>query len=92
MSERRRHGRREVFLPMRIDSREKSDRIGVTRNASESGLLIGTPSHFAVGDHLELTFAEGAGVTRALQARVVRVALDPNAGLFRRLVAVELAA
>lgn len=43
MPERRRHQREERYFPVQIDSAEKSDRIGIARNCSASGLLIGTP-------------------------------------------------
>ena len=91
MSDRRRHSRTDVFFPVRIDSPQKSDRIGVARNSSASGLLIGTPSHFAVGDPLVLTFGTTYGEPeRRMKGRVVRVDLDEEADLFYRLVAVAL--
>lgn len=91
MPERRRESRREDFFPVRIDSARKPDRLGVVRNSSSSGLLIGTPSRFEVGDEVDLTFSPRLGdPPRRCRARVVRVALDPEADLFYRLVAVQL--
>ncbi len=91
MPERRRHQREEIYFPVQIDSAEKSDRIGIARNCSASGLLIGTPSHFSVGEELELRFAlKYGGPQQRVHGRVVRVSLDEQADLFRRLLAVEL--
>jgi hypothetical protein len=91
MLERRRHYRVDVFFPVQIDSTHKSDRIGIARNSSHSGLLIGTPSHFQVGDELELTYAPAFGQPyQKVKGHVVRINLDEEADLFRQLVAVEL--
>ena len=91
MYERRRHSREEVFFPVQIDSTEKADRIGVARNSSPTGLLIGTPSHFEVGDEVVLTFALQYGEPyQQVHGRIVRVTMDEQADLFRRLIAVQL--
>ncbi len=91
MPERRRHKREEIYFPVQIDSAEKTERVGIARNSSASGLLIGTPSHFSVGDELDLTFSLKYGEPyQTAHGRVVRIALDDQADLFRRLVAVEL--
>lgn len=91
MHERRRHSREEVYFPVQIDSQDKTDRVGVARNSSASGLLIGTPSRFAVGDQVDLTFAFRYGEPyQKIHGRVVRVTVDDQADLFRQLVAVEV--
>lgn len=91
MPERRRHQREEIYFPVQIDSAEKADRVGIARNSSVSGLLIGTPSHFSVGDELDLTFSLKYGEPQQrVHGRVVRITLDEQADLFRRLIAVEL--
>jgi hypothetical protein len=91
MHERRRHTREEVYFPVQIDSKEKSERVGVARNSSASGLLIGTPSRFSVGEELDLTFTvQYGGPYQKKHGRVVRVTLDDQADLFRQLVAVEI--
>jgi len=91
MLERRRHARVDVFFPVQIDTTQKADRIGIARNSSHSGLLIGTPSHFQVGEELVLTFAPVFGQPhQKVKGHVVRTSLDEEADLFRQLVAVEL--
>lgn len=91
MHDRRRHAREEAFFPVQIDSTEKADRVGMVRNRSDSGLLIGTPSRFSVGEKLRLTFAPEPGQTRrAVVGRVVRTGIDDEADLFRQLIGVEL--
>jgi hypothetical protein len=68
----RRVPRMPVILAVELSSKAKPGRCGVTRNASGKGLLIVTPSRFAVGDQLDLAVHVGKSTGRAA-ARVVRV-------------------
>jgi hypothetical protein len=92
MSERRRAPRREFVVPVQIDAPEKKDRVGMVQNASETGMLIGTPSRFEVGQSVELTFKPTleAVAWTCVRGRIVRADLDNARGLFRRLIAIEL--
>lgn len=67
-----RQPRLPVVLAVELSSKSKQGRCGVTRNASGKGLLIITPSRFAVGDELDLAVHVGDRSGRA-SARVVRV-------------------
>jgi hypothetical protein len=67
-----RQPRLPVVLAVELSSKSKPGRCGVTRNASGKGLLIITPSRFAVGDELDLAVHVGDHSGRA-SARVVRV-------------------
>jgi hypothetical protein len=67
-----RQPRLPVVLAVELSSKSKPGRCGVTRNASGKGLLIITPSRFAVGDELDLAVHVGDRSGRA-SARVVRV-------------------
>ena len=69
---------------VRVDSREKEGRLGVTRDRSRRGLLFVTPSTFQVGDQLTLS----RGVDSQM-GRVVRIAHTGEAPM-RFAVAVEL--
>lgn len=72
VDDRRRHERHRVCFPVKLDSDDKADRLGMCRNGSAGGMLFGTPSRFAVGDLLTLTFrvhAEHAGAQ--VRGRVV---------------------
>jgi hypothetical protein len=62
--------------------------VGVTRNASERGLLVATQIQVAVGDRLELVVGAKTGPI-PVRGRVVRVEEPPGAEL-RYLVAIEL--
>lgn len=64
------------------------DKLGVTRNASERGLLIATRSRMSVGDRLELVIGATTGQI-PVQGRVVRVD-EPKDAEWRYLVAVDL--
>jgi len=52
-------------MAVSIDSDQRTGRIGVTRDAGASGLLLNTPSRYAPGDRVTLTLlvpgAEQAG-------------------------------
>jgi hypothetical protein len=65
--------RQPVLLAVELSSAAKRGRCGVTRNASRTGLLIVTPSRFAVGESLELALHGSPGQSGRVNARVVRV-------------------
>ncbi|MGC4117683.1 MAG: PilZ domain-containing protein [Myxococcales bacterium] len=55
-SNRRRADRRIVVVPVQIDSSERKERLGVTRDVSHSGTLFLSNSKFAIGEKLQVTF------------------------------------
>jgi hypothetical protein len=71
-SERRNNQRIPAYFAVELNSAQKRGRCGVTRNASDTGLLIVTPSRFAASDRLELAVHTG-GAQRRLAGRIVRV-------------------
>lgn len=89
---RRRNDRHRVAFPVEVSSPHKRDRIGMCRNGSATGMLLGTPSRFEVGDSLTLSFSVHKGAPANLvTAKIVR--LDEEAAnrdhWCHRLVAVE---
>jgi hypothetical protein len=77
-------------VPVQLDSENKSGRVGMCRDGSESGVLIGTPSSFAVGECVTMTFRSSDGAElRSVTGRVVRLSACGSAGWLSRLVAVE---
>lgn len=89
---RRKTTRIPAIVAVELSSRTKSGRCGVTRNASEKGLLIVTPSRFDVGDELALSLLVGTQRTRA-SARVVRCEINDASSVevwrYRLAVALE---
>jgi len=61
-----------VVAAVELTSEAKRGRCGVTRNASENGLLVVTPSRFAEGDEVDLALHLSGHLQRR-RARVVRV-------------------
>ncbi len=55
-SNRRRAQRHVVVVPVQIDSDQRKERLGVTRDVSDSGTMLLSNSKFTVGEKLELTF------------------------------------
>jgi hypothetical protein len=72
-AERRIHSRQKAFYAVEIDAVTRKRRIGVTRDASERGLLIASPSRFEVGEALQLRVLVPNEGTRAVGAKVTRV-------------------
>lgn len=71
-AERRRHPRVPAFCAVELSSAEKPKRCGVTRDASERGLRVVTPSRFAIGDELSLAvYLDGEEMR--LSGRAVRI-------------------
>lgn len=80
-----------AVLAVELSSKDKPQRCGVTRNASEKGLLVVTPSRFAVGDDLSVSVM--LGETRGeVAGRVVRVEENPASSdeVWRYRLALEL--
>lgn len=88
---RRRAPRVPAILAVELSSKAKPGRCGITRNASGKGLLIVTPSRFAVGDELDVSVHVGNQLGRA-SARVVRVEENgrESSEVWRYRLAVEL--
>lgn len=90
-TERRNQDRSDAFCAVELSSSTKPQRCGVTRNASERGLLIVTPSRFQEGDDIEVSVHLREESARR-RGRVVRVAVNSLASneLWRYRMAVEL--
>jgi hypothetical protein len=88
---RRKVPRLPVVLAVELSSKTKPGRCGVTRNASGKGLLIVTPSRFAVGEELALSVHAG-DKSGHVGARVVRVEENApdSSEMWRYRLAVEL--
>ena len=94
--ERRERRRYRVTLPVAIDVERPdadadAERVGLSRDASVSGVLFNTRSRFAPGDELELTLHLSPSEERRVRARVVRVETVPRDSnfLWRYLTAVR---
>ena len=90
-TERRNQDRSDAFCAVELSSSEKPKRCGVTRNASERGLLIVTPSRFQEGDDIEVSVHLRDKSARR-RGRVVRVAVNSLTSneVWRYRMAVEL--
>jgi hypothetical protein len=90
-TERRSNPRISAFFAVELSSEAKRGRCGVTRNASDRGLLIVTPSRFQPDDVLELS-VHAENQSARLRGRIVRI--DENSmrspELWRYRLAVEL--
>lgn len=69
----RQSARRERHYAVILDSATRQGRVGVTRNVSTQGILLNTPSRFAVGDELRVSVLGGAAHPQLAKGRVVRV-------------------
>ncbi|GMV12119.1 MAG: PilZ domain-containing protein [Polyangiaceae bacterium] len=86
----RRHSRHPVRFPVAIESPAKPGRVGVVRNLSQRGLLLGTPSRYQPGQRVRVRFkTRGGGPEYDLPATVVRIDHDPSGDWLSRLVALE---
>jgi hypothetical protein len=92
-SNRRRASRHVVVVPVQIDSAERKDRLGVTRDVSESGTLLLSNSKFAVGEKLAVTFyvTPDSSTGRKVQGEVVRVEPLPAGIQWRFAMALHFA-
>ena len=91
-TDRRTLSRRKAFLAVEIDASTRKKRGRVTRDASRRGLLIASPSRFAVGEALDLKVLVPHRGEVAVQARVTRVEENPvdSHEMWRWRFAVEL--
>lgn len=80
-----------AFFAVEMSSPSKSSRCGVTRNASDKGLLVVTPSRFAPADPLELA-VHVEGLCAHLRGRIVRIDENPASSheLWRYRLAIQL--
>ncbi len=92
MMNRRRHDRHPLYYAVQIDTAEKRERVGVARNTSISGVLVGSPSRFQRGQEVELSFrvAPEEDHTR-VSGTIVRCDRDPSGGWFSHVYAVQFA-
>jgi hypothetical protein len=63
--------------------------VGVVRNVSQRGLLVGTPSRYQPGQRVRVRFRTQRGGELDVPATVVRVSHDPSGDWLSRLVALE---
>ena len=92
-SERRVSDRHKAFFPVAMDSETRKDRIAMSRNASSTGVLIGSPSRFDVGELLTMTFRilPSGPMYAGIVGKVVRVEQGDNDDdpMWRNVMAVE---
>ncbi len=75
---------------MHIDAPDKPGRVGMACNASATGMLIGTQSRFQIGQWIALRFKPHVRAPWIpVRGRIVRIELDEEREMFRRLIAVE---
>jgi len=75
--ERRRNERKRGFFAVQLDSQSRVNRIGVTRDLSVGGMLIASPSRFAVGEELTLRVYFPDESSETVLAKVARVEETP---------------
>jgi hypothetical protein len=71
--ERRRSERKRTFFAVELDSGEKQNRIGVSRDVSVHGMLVASPSRFEIGEELVVRVFFNDRSSETLQGRVLRV-------------------
>jgi len=77
-SERRNHPRHLLHAVVGIDTADRKDRVGVTRNLSATGALFHSASAFYEGETLSLMFRDPVShEDQAVTAIVVRTDTDP---------------
>jgi hypothetical protein len=92
-AERRNFYRRPVHAAIAIDTANRENRIGVTRNLSAGGVMFHTASRFELGEELDVTFRGPPviPVDTRVRGRVVRARHDvkESGTLFPHVIAVE---
>ena len=73
MQDSRKTPRKELALALEIDDGARCGRLAVSRNVSTTGLLINTPSRFAVGSKVTVRVHTQDGRVSKLDAEVARV-------------------
>jgi hypothetical protein len=88
---RRRSLRHLVVVPVQVDSAERKERLGVTRDVSGSGARFLSNSKFAVGERLQVTFylSSKPDASKKRQGEVVRVEALPAGLQWRYAMAVR---
>lgn len=93
--ERRQQERVQRYTVVGIGSGDQVDKVGITRNVSETGALFHSSSKFKVGEVIVLVMvrasADGDEVEERIGARVVRTDVEPpgSDSHFPHLTAVE---
>jgi len=92
--DRRDNERRRINVPLRIDSDDRKDRFGITRNISTLGVQFHSPSSYEIGDRLDLSlYGLGSATVDARSTgtvvRVERNTWDPQS-VFPHITAVHL--
>lgn len=76
--ERRNYPRHMLHAVVGIDTTDRKDRVGVTRNLSATGALFHSASAFAEGETLSLMFRDPVSKEeQTIAAVVVRTDVDP---------------
>jgi hypothetical protein len=90
-NDRRRAERTPAVLAVALDTDEKHRRHGVTRDLSDKGLLVVTPSTFKRGDRIQVT-VHAAGEDVNVTGQIMRVDENPISSpeLWRWRVGIEL--
>ena len=89
MEYRRRHARRTIRFPLALETPAKRGRVGVARDVSVSGMLLGTPSRYQLGQRIRVRFRPRAdGPTFEIPGTVVRSEKNPDGDWLSRLVAI----
>jgi hypothetical protein len=86
--ERRRYTRLPVQVAVSISTTGRGDRVGVTRDVSDAGLLFHSLSQFAVGERVKVMFVGPRRKPTITTGHVVRAFVDTNQDLFRNITAV----
>lgn len=89
MSDRRRHTRHPIQVPVNVCAGARRDRVGMIRDLSRSGILFHSLSKFAIGERLAVMFRiqRRNGATAGY---VVRAETDDHPdNIFRFLTAVR---
>jgi len=93
MSERREQNRYSVWFPMKVQTPTIDDDVAVSRNVSDTGLLMVAARVLEVGASITVTFRISKDTPeRTMQAKIVRCEPNPeSSGLWPYRIAVEFA-
>lgn len=91
MDERRVQNRYSVWFPMKLDGPAGTDSVAVSRNVSDTGLLMVAADRLEVGASITVTFRVANRVPeRKVDARIVRCERNPEpSGLWPYRIAIE---
>ena len=90
-SDRRTSTRMPATIAVEIDGQSRKGRLGVTRDASQTGLLMATPSRFDIGEELDLKLYVGHDI-KHVRGRVARIETNPprSTEMWRYKLAIQL--